>query len=228
MASEARYRVTPFGKQEVTIVISQSGETADTLSCLKHIKSQGGIVYAIVNVAAALWPGSCGFITTRAGPEIGVASTKAFTTQLVALITICCAVINDKSKIDDIRTQLFSTPDIIEKALSQASDIEAIANKVFSQAKAQFIGRGSDYPLALEGALLKEISYIHAEGLPAGELKHGSIALIDRHLPTFALLSQSSLREKTISNIKEITARGGSVVINKNSDVEVSTLTDCE
>ena len=219
MASEARYRITPTDQNEVTIVISQSGETADTLACLQHIKKQGCKVYAIVNVpTSTIARQADAFITTHAGPEIGVASTKAFTTQLVALLSICCDIKSPQltsANISQIKQELFSLPVKIQQVLDQADAVESVAQKFFSQAKsAIYIGRGADYPLALEGALkLKEISYIHAEGLPAGELKHGSIALIDEHLPTVALVSQQALYEKTLSNIREVIARKGKVII---------------
>ncbi|MBF0159486.1 MAG: glutamine--fructose-6-phosphate transaminase (isomerizing) [Magnetococcales bacterium] len=220
IASEFRYRETPLSSGTLVVVISQSGETADTLAALRHVKASGLKVLAIVNVPeSSIAREADQVILTRAGPEIGVASTKAFTTQLVALACLslalgkargCIAAEDEKKWI----TQLLALPAQAEQVLMCDKTIQAIAHELRHANGFLFLGRGGCFPIALEGALkLKEISYIHAEGYAAGEMKHGPIALIDEELPVVVVAPRDKLFDKIVSNIEEIRARRGRIVL---------------
>lgn len=218
-ASEFRYRNPVIGKDDVVIAISQSGETADTLAAIELAKERGAFIYGICNVvgssiARATDTGSY----IHVGPEIGVASTKAFTGQVTVLAMFALALAQEQGKISGAQMketieELVSVPDKIRKVLKQDDYINSMA-KVFTYAhNFIYLGRGYAFPVALEGALkLKEISYIHAEGYPAAEMKHGPIALIDMNMPVVVIATRSPLYEKVVSNIQEIKARGGKIL----------------
>ncbi|NBB64022.1 glutamine--fructose-6-phosphate transaminase (isomerizing) [Pseudomonas sp. ODNR1LW] len=220
IASEFRYRSPAVSKSTVAVAVSQSGETADTLASLTWCKAQGLKTAAVVNVhsssmareAEVLWP-------THAGPEIGVASTKAFTAQVAALLALAVAAGVARGRIDatqehELVKALFESPRLIAEALRMDESIRAVAHDLAKADDVLFLGRGAMFPLAMEGALkLKEISYIHAEGYAAGELKHGPIALIDEETPTIALAPLDEVFEKTASNLQEVAARGGPVIM---------------
>lgn len=216
IASEFRYRKPIVRNNSLVVTISQSGETADTLAALKEAKKLGfGKSLAICNVPeSALVRESDLIFLTRAGPEIGVASTKAFTTQLVGLLLLAILLgrrhnISDEQE-EELVKQLLSLPAKIETVLGQAPKIEALAENFADKNHALFLGRGAQYPIAMEGALkLKEISYIHAEAYPAGELKHGPLALVDADMPIIAVAPNNELLEKLKSNLQEVRARGG-------------------
>ncbi len=213
IASEFRYRPYFADPNKLSLFISQSGETADTLAALKHIHAQGGRSLAIVNVAgSSLNRLAHHTLLTKAGPEIGVASTKAFTTQLMTLAALSLFW---KGADAEGTAELLSVPGHLRHVLNVTAPYHDLAHGIFRYAQsALFIGRGPSYAVALEGALkLKELSYIHAEALAAGELKHGSIALVDEHLPVVALAPTDALFEKTASNIEEIAARQGQLII---------------
>ncbi len=221
LASEFRYRDPLLQGEGRTLVmaISQSGETADTLACLKHAKEKGCQIFSICNVAySSIHRESHGTILMHAGPEIGVASTKAFTSQVLCayLWTLAAAQKLGRmtsSEIDPVLQELKSLPIYMDKALNAEEHIAELANRFYESPNFLFVGRGPSYVIALEGALkLKEISYIHAEGYAAGELKHGPIALVDKHMPIVAVVPKDSYYEKTISNIEEICAREGQVI----------------
>ena len=219
IASEFRYRDPLVNPRTLTVVISQSGETADTLAALREAHRKGGKVAAICNVVeSSIARESDGVIYTHAGPEIGVASTKAFTTQLVALVllTLHFGRVRGSLDIDQRRAlvdALVSLPRKVEECLELDGDIEKIAAELMHARDFLYLGRGNQYPIALEGALkLKEISYIHAEGYPAGEMKHGPIALIDEELPVVVLAPHNETLEKVAANLEEVRARGGRVV----------------
>lgn len=221
IASEFRYREAPLPKNGVCIFISQSGETLDTLEALRYCKREGQKILSIVNtIESTIERESDLVLHTLAGPEIGVASTKAFTTQLTTLACLVLALAFERGAIkDDERKEyadaLRHLPKIAANILNYDEEIEAIAKKVFQVRDMLYIARGSLYPIALEGALkLKEISYIHAEGYAAGEMKHGPIALIDENVPVVVLApSNDPLFEKTASNVQETVARGGKAMI---------------
>ncbi len=220
IASEFRYRSPAVTPGTLAVAVSQSGETADTLASLTWCKAQGLKTAAVVNVhsssmareAHVLWP-------THAGPEIGVASTKAFTAQVSALLALAVAAGVARGRIDgqsegELVKALFEAPRLIAEALQMDADIRAVAHDLSKATDVLFLGRGAMFPLAMEGALkLKEISYIHAEGYAAGELKHGPIALIDEATPTIALAPLDDVFEKTASNLQEVAARGGPVIM---------------
>jgi glucosamine--fructose-6-phosphate aminotransferase (isomerizing) len=220
IASEFRYRSPAVSKGTLAVAVSQSGETADTLASLTWCKAQGLRTAAVVNVhsssmareAEILWP-------THAGPEIGVASTKAFTAQVAALLSLAVAAggargRNDAAQEGELVKALFEAPRLIAEALQMDAGIHALTLDLAKARDVLFLGRGPMFPLAMEGALkLKEISYIHAEGYAAGELKHGPIALIDEATPTVALAPLDDLFEKTASNLQEVAARGGPVIM---------------
>jgi glucosamine--fructose-6-phosphate aminotransferase (isomerizing) len=219
IASEFRYRNPLVTDRTLTLVISQSGETADTLAALQETHDKGGKVLAICNVVeSSIARKSDGVIYTHAGPEIGVASTKAFTTQLVALylFTIHLGRLRGHLDIEASRSMLealVSLPRKVEECLELDAVIEQAAQGLVYAHDFLYLGRGNQYPIALEGALkLKEISYIHAEGYPAGEMKHGPIALIDEHLPVVVIAPHNETMEKVASNMEEVQARGGRVV----------------
>jgi glucosamine--fructose-6-phosphate aminotransferase (isomerizing) len=218
-ASEFRYRSPVVDETTLVIVISQSGETADTLAALREAKSRGAMNMAICNVVdSSIARESAGVIYTHAGPEIGVASTKAFVTQLIALYLFTIRLGRANCTIDVVHgkrmiASLKQVSGLLVEALKLNEEVEAIAKKYMNARDFLYIGRGKNYPIALEGALkLKEISYIHAEGYPAGEMKHGPIALIDEDVPVVVLVPKGSTYEKTLSNMEEIIARGGRVI----------------
>ena len=220
IASEFRYREAPLPKRGLAIVVSQSGETADTLAALRYCKSQGQHTLAIVNVPESTIARESELVfRTYAGPEIGVASTKAFTCQLTALA--CLAILAGKLRGTITRDQerelvgaLIEAPRHISEILKDEKHIAAVAKEIAQASDVLFLGRGINYPIALEGALkLKEISYIHAEGYAAGELKHGPIALIDEAVPVIVIAPHDDLFDKTVSNMEEVAARGGRIVL---------------
>ena len=216
VASEYRYRDPVIPPDALFVVISQSGETADTLAALKHAKESGYLAtLAICNVPESSIVRNADLVLmTQAGPEIGVASTKAFTTQLAALMLLVLELARvkglDADQLASAVRDLRRLPELVEQALSLDGRIEALAERFVEKHHALFLGRGSHYPIALEGALkLKEISYIHAEAYPAGELKHGPLALVDSDMPVVAVAPNNRLLAKLISNIEEVRARGG-------------------
>ena len=217
-ASEFRYRKPIVDRESAFVFISQSGETADTLAALKEIKEKGGLTVGIVNVVgSSIARGTDAGIYNHAGPEIGVASTKAFSSQLtlLSLLTVFLGRQRQMSLVTGqrIAKELARVPDLISQILSHADEIEKLAKKYRDAQNFLYIGRKYNYPVALEGALkLKEISYIHAEGYGAGEMKHGPIALIDENFPTIAICPSDSVYEKMVSNIQEIKARNGPVL----------------
>ena len=218
-ASEFRYRNPVINKGDIIIAISQSGETADTLVAIERAKEFGAIIFGIVNVVgSSIARISNGGAYTHAGPEIGVASTKAFTGQLAVLTMVALKIAKEKGTITDERYhhllfELEAVPEKVEALLKSADAIKAIALKYMGATDALFLGRGYNFPIALEGALkLKEISYIHAEGYPAAEMKHGPIALVDENLPVVFVATKDSYHEKIVSNIQEIKARKGKVI----------------
>lgn len=219
-ASEMRYRRTVVNPGTLFVALSQSGETADTLAALKNLSSDNYVgALTICNVPeTSLVRGSELVLLTHAGPEIGVASTKAFTTQLSALLMLlqCLGRRNDKEATasQEIVKALRALPQIVEQVLQLDQSIAQLAQKFDDKAHALFIGRGIHYPIAMEGALkLKEISYIHAEAYPGGELKHGPLALVDKHMPVVALAPHNHLLEKLSSNLQEIKARQGQLIV---------------
>lgn len=226
IASEYRYRTVVANPKNLVVTISQSGETLDTMEALKYAKSLGHTrTLSICNVPESAIPRASKLVYyTRAGAEIGVASTKAFTTQLVALFTLTCTLAKLRGKLDasgetshlDCLRQL---PGSVQHALNLEPQIVAWAEKFASKQHALFLGRGMHYPIALEGALkLKEISYIHAEAYPAGELKHGPLALVDSAMPVVVIAPNDSLLEKVKSNIQEVRARGGEMFVFADAD----------
>ncbi|MCC7125857.1 MAG: glutamine--fructose-6-phosphate transaminase (isomerizing) [Acidobacteria bacterium] len=217
--SEFRYRNPIVDKQTLAVAITQSGETADTLAALREAKAKGARSIAICNVVGSMATREAeGTIYTHAGPEIGVASTKAFTTQLVALYLLALRLAEVRGTLSAEQRReaieaLMALPTVIEGALKASKVTEEIAARFHSRKDFLYLGRGVNYPIALEGALkLKEISYIHAEGYPAGEMKHGPIALIDEEMPVVALAPRDAVFEKMLGNIQEAKARGGSVI----------------
>ncbi|NBX03211.1 MAG: glutamine--fructose-6-phosphate transaminase (isomerizing) [Alphaproteobacteria bacterium] len=219
IASEYRYRSPILDKKGLTIVISQSGETADTLAVLRFAKEVHPVL-AIVNVPeSTIAREASGVLYTYAGPEIGVASTKAFTTQLATLGCLTIALATARKTIDETRAHelcklLLEVPQLMGDILKLDDKINALAHNLFRARDMLYIGRGTSYALAMEGALkMKEISYIHAEAYAAGELKHGPIALIDEHVPVIVLAPSDVLFEKTVSNLQEAAARGGKIIL---------------
>lgn len=218
-ASEFRYRNPIINKNDIVIAISQSGETADTLAAIKLARSRGARVLGVCNVVGSSIPRETDAgVYTHAGPEIGVASTKAFTTQVTVLAMMAFVTGNRKGIINDeqyrdLITELVSLPDKMAKALTVNEQALELAKRLQSATNALYLGRGYLFPVALEGALkLKEISYIHAEGYPAAEMKHGPIALIDENMPVVVVATKDDTYEKIISNIQEIKARKGNVI----------------
>jgi glucosamine--fructose-6-phosphate aminotransferase (isomerizing) len=217
--SEYRYRNPIVGDNELTVVITQSGETADTVAALKEARKRGASSIAICNVVGSQATREAdGTVYTHAGPEIGVASTKAFTSQLVALqlLALHLAQVRRSLSPADIRShidELLQLPLLLEQAIKASAGIDKVADRFYSRKDFLFLGRGINYPIALEGALkLKEISYIHAEGYPAGEMKHGPIALIDEQMPVVAIAPDDHVFEKMVGNVQEAKARGASVI----------------
>ena len=219
-ASEYRYRNPHVDEDSLLVTISQSGETADTLAALRYAKEKNYLsTLTICNVpTSSLARESDYSIFTNAGPEIGVASTKAFTTQLAALMLLALSLAKSRDKNPKLRrrviTAMRSLPDTVEETLKLKDTILEIAPEIANKNNALFLGRGIFYPIAKEGALkLKEISYIHAEAYPAGELKHGPLALIDENMPVIALAPESEIAEKLVSNLEEVKARGGTLYV---------------
>jgi len=218
IASEFRYRRPALSKRGLAMVISQSGETADTLAALRYCKDKGLATIALVNVMTSTMAREADIaIPIDAGPEIGVASTKAFTSQLMALYALSVLAAKQRGAVDDVKELMraaASVPGLVGKALLQDAQIKAIAKDLAGNHSAFFLGRGPHFPLALEGALkLKEISYIHAEGYAAGELKHGPIALIEDGTPVIVIAPYDDLFEKTVSNMQEVLSRGAHVTL---------------
>jgi glucosamine--fructose-6-phosphate aminotransferase (isomerizing) len=229
-ASEFRYRNPVINKGDVIIAISQSGETADTLVAIENAKSKGAIILGVVNVVgSSIARVSDAGAYTHAGPEIGVASTKAFTAQLAVLTMIALKIGHDKGTLSHDRythllRELNDIPDKVAEVLESKDEIKRIAEKYKDSKDALYLGRGYNFPVALEGALkLKEISYIHAEGYPAAEMKHGPIALVEETLPVIFVATRDSYHEKVISNMQEIKARKGKVIAVINPGDEHST-----
>jgi len=219
LGSEYRYRNPVVEDGTLCIAISQSGETADTLAGLREARAKGAAAVSICNVvASSIARESDGVVYTRAGPEIGVASTKAFTTQLAALYLLALHLAKKRGVLpaEEVAGHLLEIADVvrrIEGILSREEEIAALARKYKDVQDFLYLGRGVSYPIALEGALkLKEISYVHAEGYPAGEMKHGPIALIDERMPVLVLCSKGDSYEKTLSNLEEARTRGGRVI----------------
>jgi glucosamine--fructose-6-phosphate aminotransferase (isomerizing) len=232
-ASEFRYRNPVIDSDDIVIAISQSGETADTLAAIEMAKQKGCLILGVCNVVGSSIPrASHAGCYTHAGPEIGVASTKAFTAQVSVLTLMALWIAERKgtmtpSEIKQILIELEHIPSKIEKTLENSVDqIKDIANKFYESRNFLYLGRGYNFPAALEGALkLKEISYIHAEGYPAAEMKHGPIALIDEEMPVVVLANNDSIHEKIINNIQEVVARKGQVIaITTANDVEINKL----
>ena len=220
VASEFRYREPVLEEGGLALFISQSGETADTLAALRHCKRQGQTIAVVVNVPTSSMAREADLLLpTHAGPEIGVASTKAFACQLAVLAALAAHLAVKKGRMSreveaEVVGHLLEAPAALNAALDHDSDIAAMAPLIAPARDVLYLGRGADYPLALEGALkLKEISYIHAEGYASGEMKHGPIALIDENVPVIVLAPSGPLFEKTVSNMEEVRARGGKVVL---------------
>jgi len=225
VASEFRYRDPVLQPGGLALFISQSGETADTLAALRHCKANGQTIAVVVNVPTSSMAREADLLLpTHAGPEIGVASTKAFTCQLAVLAALAAHLALKKGKLSadeehEIVKHLIEAPAALNAALSHDDDIAAMAHLIAPARDVLYLGRGPDYPLAMEGALkLKEISYIHAEGYASGEMKHGPIALIDESVPVIVLAPSGPLFEKTVSNMHEVMARGGKVVLISDAD----------
>jgi len=234
IASEFRYRKPLVNGDTLMIAITQSGETADTLAAMREAKARGATVVTICNVVGSTASREAdGVVYTHAGPEIGVASTKAFTAQLTALYLFGLLFGSMRSTLsrDEVRKRLADlvhVPTLVEQCLEQNDAIELIAKRYFKANDFLYLGRGPNYPVALEGALkLKEISYIHAEGYPAGEMKHGPIALIDENMPVVVLAGRNNVYEKILANIQEVKARSGIVIaLASDGDPELVKLVD--
>jgi len=235
-ASEFRYRNPVIHPGDVIIAISQSGETADTIVAIEKAKQHGAFILGVVNVVgSSIARISHAGAYTHAGPEIGVASTKSFTAQLAVLTMIALKVAHEKGTIDNTRylqllNELHTVPEKIKEVLALSPDIQKLAAKYKDARDALYLGRGYNFPIALEGALkLKEISYIHAEGYPAAEMKHGPIALVDDQLPVVFVATRDAWHEKIVSNIQEIKARKGKVlaVISQGDDLIAKMADDC-
>ena len=219
IGSEVRYRDPVFGPTDLVVAVSQSGETLDTLAAVKTAKASGAHILAVANVIDSAIPrASNGALYTHAGPEIGVASTKCFTTQLVAMLLLAVYLgrrrgVLSQSEAHRILDALAEAPNRMREVLGGADALRALAKKYVRTHHMLFLGRGTGYPIALEGALkLKEISYIHAEGYAAGEMKHGPIALIDEDMPVVAIVPRDPHYEKTLSNVQEVRAREGKII----------------
>jgi glucosamine--fructose-6-phosphate aminotransferase (isomerizing) len=220
IASEFRYREPPLAEGEVGLFVSQSGETADTLAAMRHLRTAGHKALAVVNVPeSTLAREADGLLRTLAGPEIGVASTKAFTTQLATLACLAIGTARARGRLpvereEELTRALDELPARILQVLEKDQEIRTIAQELTTARDVLYLGRGTSFAVALEGALkLKEISYIHAEAYAAGELKHGPIALIDESVPVIVVAPRDHLFEKTASNLQEVVARGGRVVL---------------
>ncbi len=227
IASELRYREAPLPEGGLAVFVSQSGETADTLATLRYCKDEGQRIASIVNVrTSTIARESDAALPTLAGPEIGVASTKAFTCQLAALASLAIAIgrarrsISEDKEVELVRA-LTEVPRLISSMLHSEAPYEGLAHDLSKARDVLYLGRGINFPIALEGALkLKEISYIHAEGYAAGELKHGPIALIDENVPVIVVAPKDDLFEKTVSNMQEVAARGGQIILISDADAE--------
>ena len=220
VASEFRYRDHPIDDRGAMIVISQSGETADTLASLRHAKERGAKIISVCNVPTSSIARLADCLApTLAGVEIGVASTKAFTCQLAVMACLAISLGRARGTIDEaseaaLVAELIATPGLLAEALKLEPSLESIAHSLAKARDALYLGRGTSYPLAMEGALkLKELSYIHAEGYAAGELKHGPIALIDEAMPVIVIAPRDAVFEKTVSNMQEVAARGGRIIL---------------
>src|SRR5207249_3448695 len=220
IASEFRYREPPLDRDGVTLVISQSGETLDTLAALRYARGQGQKILAILNAPeSTIARESDGTLPTLAGPEIGVASTKAFTCQLAVLAALAVRAAAARGTVSReeekaLVRQLAETPRFASQVLKLEAQIEKVARELARVHHVLYLGRDTNYPLAMEGALkLKEISYIHAEGYAAGELKHGPIALIDENMPVIVIAPHDRIFDKTVSNMQEVAARGGKIIL---------------
>jgi glucosamine--fructose-6-phosphate aminotransferase (isomerizing) len=233
-ASEFRYRCPIIKSSTLAVAITQSGETADTLGALQYARQKGAFSMSICNVVGSMAARQSDCVLyTKAGPEIGVASTKAFTTQLVTLylLALFLARVRRRMTAEEVRQRtlmLKRVPDQMEQILERSDEIARLAEILVPRSNALYLGRGVNYPIALEGALkLKEISYIHAEGYPAGEMKHGPIALIDDQMPVVVVAPQDSLYPKTLSNLEEVRARGGIVIaVASEHDRDISAVVD--
>jgi len=228
--SEFRYRDPLLDEKTLLIVVSQSGETADTLAAVECARERGAPVLAVCNVVdSSIARRAGGVLYTHAGPEISVASTKAFTTQLTALYLLAVHLGRKRGVLDENRgrqlvADMVALPSLVAEALGREKLVERVAKKYGQTADFLYLGRGVNYPVALEGALkLKEISYIHAEGYPAGEMKHGPIALINEEMPVVVLIPHDAVFQKTLSNLKEVESRGGRIIVvtdNRTDDLE--------
>ena len=233
-ASEFRYRNPIISEKDLVIAISQSGETADTMAAIELAKEKGATIFGICNVVGASIPRTThAGVYTHAGPEIGVASTKAFTAQVTVLTLMAFYIAQQRGtisqgKLVEYLTELNAIPELVEQALFANDHVKVIAAKFKDSSNCLFLGRGSSFPVALEGALkLKEISYIHAEGYPAAEMKHGPIALIDDDMPVVVIATKDSSYEKVVSNIQEVKARKGHVIaIVTEGDTQVKEMAD--
>ncbi|HPC97861.1 MAG TPA: glutamine--fructose-6-phosphate transaminase (isomerizing), partial [Bacteroidales bacterium] len=233
-ASEFRYRNPLLGKDDIVIAISQSGETADTLAAVKLAKEKGALVFGICNVVGSNIPRETDAgVYTHAGPEIGVASTKAFTTQVTVLAMIAFELgyrkgVIEPEKYRNLIRELAAVPSLVRRALETNDQVLKVAEAIRNTSNALYLGRGFLFPVALEGALkLKEISYIHAEGYPAAEMKHGPIALIDENMPVVVVATKDGTYDKIISNIQEIKARKGKIIaIVSEGDGQISKMAD--
>jgi glucosamine--fructose-6-phosphate aminotransferase (isomerizing) len=219
IASEFRYSDPIVDQDTVVLAISQSGETVDTLAAMEEARRKGAVLWSIVNaIGSQAMRLADGYISMQTGPEIGVASTKAFTAPLVDLYMLAILLADLRGTIDDserrrLVANLSLVPDLVGQCLDREADVEAVARALKDTTHCLYLGRGINMPIAYEGALkLKEISYIHAEGYPAGEMKHGPIALIDRNMPTVVIAPRDPWYEKMISQIEQARARGGAVV----------------
>ncbi len=234
LGSEVRYREPVFRTDDLVVAVSQSGETADTLAAVQEAKRQGARILALSNVLESAIPRAArGAFYTHAGPEIGVASTKAFTTQLVAMLLLAVHIGRSRGTLPEalaleVLGALLEAPNALRRVLEESEQVLSVARRWHRAKHMLFLGRGLGFPIALEGALkLKEISYAHAEGYAAGEMKHGPIALIDEHMPVVVLLPQDSHYEKTLSNLEEVRAREGRVIaVVTEGDARVSALTE--
>jgi glucosamine--fructose-6-phosphate aminotransferase (isomerizing) len=234
-ASEFRYRNPIIDENDVVVAVSQSGETADTFAALELVKEKGALLYGIVNVIGSSIARitNCGSYI-HAGPEIGVASTKAFTSQLVVITLMAITLGRKKGTINEslyrkLLVELENIPTKVQKLLDQSHDqLKYIASEIKDNNHALYLGRGLNFPVALEGALkLKEISYLHAEGYPAAEMKHGPIALIDENMPVIVIATNMSVYDKIVSNIQEVKARKGRVIaITVEGDHKIKEIAD--
>ena len=233
-ASEFRYRNPVINENDIMIAISQSGETADTLAAIKLAKENGAFVFGVCNVVgSSIARETDAGAYTHAGPEIGVASTKAFTTQITVLTLLALKLAKEKgtyskSRFHEVLAEIEGIPAKVEKALESNPLIEIISDVYKDATNFLYLGRGYNFPVALEGALkLKEISYIHAEGYPAAEMKHGPIALIDEQMPVVVIATKKGHYEKVVSNIQEIKSRKGKIIaIVTEGDTQVRELAD--